>query len=76
MYAQRVQEVLRLKKSPGGSGPRMGVRQKEVNLQSSETTIEILVEGQQCPFCRFAKLKREGNEIVCPICGYGHKPCA
>lgn len=37
--------------------------------------IEILVEGQECPFCHFAELKREGNEIVCPICGYGHKAC-
>ncbi len=42
--------------------------------QRSENTIEILVEGQECPFCHFAKLKREGDEIVCPICGYGHKP--
>ena len=43
--------------------------------RSSENTIEILVEGQECPFCHFAKLEREGDEIVCPICGYGHKPC-
>jgi uncharacterized Zn finger protein (UPF0148 family) len=39
-----------------------------------EGTIEILMEGQECPFCHFAKLKREGDEIVCPICGYGHRP--
>lgn len=43
--------------------------------RSSENTIEILVEGQECPFCHFAKLKREDDEIVCPVCGYGHKPC-
>lgn len=42
--------------------------------QTSEQTIEILVKGQECPFCHFAKLKREGDEIVCPICGYGHRP--
>lgn len=37
--------------------------------------IEILVEEQECPFCHFAKLKKDGNQIVCPICGYGHKVC-
>jgi len=40
----------------------------------SEGTIEILMEGQECPFCRFAKLKKEYDEITCPICGYGRKP--
>ncbi|MCJ7577481.1 MAG: hypothetical protein MUO91_03410 [candidate division Zixibacteria bacterium] len=45
------------------------------DLQSSEHIIEILVEGQECPFCHFAKLKKDGDEIVCPICGYGCKPC-
>ncbi len=40
----------------------------------SEGTIEILTEGQECPFCHFAKLKKEYDEIICPICGYGHKP--
>jgi uncharacterized Zn finger protein (UPF0148 family) len=43
--------------------------------QDSVSAIEILVEGQECPFCNFAKLKRDGDEIVCPICGYGRKPC-
>ena len=48
--------------------------------KSSEDTIEILVEGQECPFCHFAKLKRDKSEITCPICGYGfilngRKPC-
>ncbi len=45
------------------------------NLKSPEQTIEILVEGEECPFCGFAKLRREGDEIVCPICGYGHRGC-
>ena len=43
--------------------------------QVSAYTIEILVEGQECPFCHFARLKREGDEIVCPVCGYGHRAC-
>jgi len=56
-------------------------RQKELSgisrsdQQNHEQTIEILIEGEECPFCHFAKLKREGDEIVCPICGYGHKAC-
>jgi hypothetical protein len=61
---------------------RRDARQKEVlgnsqltDLQNPEQAIEILIEGQECPFCHFAKLKRDGNEIVCPICGYGYKPC-
>jgi len=37
--------------------------------------IEILKEGEECPNCHFALLKREGNEIFCPICGYGRKTC-
>jgi uncharacterized Zn finger protein (UPF0148 family) len=68
-------------------GFRMGSRQKEVpgrlqphlsqgtDLPSSEHIIEILVEGQECPFCHFAELKKDGDEVVCPICGYGHKAC-
>jgi ribosomal protein L37AE/L43A len=43
--------------------------------QISEHNIEILIEGQECPFCHFARLKREGDEIVCPVCGYGHRAC-
>jgi ribosomal protein L37AE/L43A len=46
-----------------------------VGCLTKKTVIEVLVEGQECPFCHFAKLKREENEIVCPICGYGHKAC-
>ncbi len=65
----------------------MGARQKEVSgrlqphlsqltdPQSSDHTIEILVAGVECPFCHFAKLKKDGDEIVCPICGYGCKHC-
>jgi len=37
--------------------------------------IEILKEGEECPNCHFALLKREGNEIFCPICAYGRKAC-
>jgi rubrerythrin len=48
---------------------------KMTNLKKAEETVEILKEGQECPFCGFAKMKREGNEIVCPICGYGYRAC-
>jgi hypothetical protein len=35
--------------------------------------IVFIREGNLCPNCRFAKLKREpGNIIRCPICGYGN----
>jgi ribosomal protein L37AE/L43A len=37
--------------------------------------VEVLREGQECPFCHFAKLKREGDEITCPVCGYGRRAC-
>jgi hypothetical protein len=42
---------------------------------SSEQTIELLKEGQECPFCHFARLKRDGDEVICPVCGYGHTSC-
>lgn len=48
---------------------------KKTDVKESEQTIEILIEGQECPFCHFARLKREDDEVVCPICGYGHKAC-
>jgi hypothetical protein len=59
------------------SSPVSRIRKAGVEkcFQNPESAVEILIEGEECPFCRFAKLKRDGNEIVCPICGYGHKPC-
>jgi ribosomal protein L37AE/L43A len=47
---------------------------KKTDAKESEQIIEILREGQECPFCHFANLKREDDEIICPVCGYGHKP--
>ena len=38
-------------------------------------TVEILKEGQECPNCHFARLKRVDGDIFCPVCGYGHKRC-
>ena len=38
-------------------------------------TVEILTEGQECPNCHFARLKKVDGEIFCPVCGYGHKRC-
>jgi ribosomal protein L37AE/L43A len=43
--------------------------------EEPDQSIEILKEGQECPFCRFANLKRKGSEITCPICGYGYRAC-
>jgi hypothetical protein len=59
------------------SSPICSVRKAELDIdsQNPESTVEILSQGQDCPFCHFAKLKRDGDEIVCPVCGYGHKPC-
>ena len=54
--------VIRLVKK-GGANPK----------KPTEPSVEILKEGQECPFCRFTQLKREGDQIVCTICGYGSK---
>jgi hypothetical protein len=43
--------------------------------KTSVTEIEILKQGMECPHCHFAKLKREGSELVCPVYGYGYRPC-
>jgi hypothetical protein len=54
-----------------------GISSKRVKAQEikTEPEIEILVEGEECPNCHFSKLKREEDQIVCPICGYGRKAC-
>ena len=43
--------------------------------ESSRLSIEMLTEGQECPFCHFARLRRESDEIFCPVCGYGRSAC-
>jgi hypothetical protein len=54
-----------------------GLSRKKITNQetTTEPDIEILVEGEECPYCHFAKLKREEDQIVCPVCGYGRKAC-
>jgi hypothetical protein len=39
-------------------------------------TVVLLAAGMECPHCHLASLlEREGNLILCPICGYGtHRP--
>jgi len=64
-------QTLTEKKEPVGH-PAPVERGEEEN---SPEIAEILTEGQECPFCHFAKLKREGGEIACPVCGYGHRAC-
>lgn len=46
----------------------------ETCFQNPESAVEILIEGEECHFCCFARLRRDGSEIICPVCGYGHKP--
>ncbi len=59
------------------SPPVCRARKAAPQADSSDagSTLEILRQGQECPFCHFAELKRDGEEIVCPICGYGRRPC-
>jgi hypothetical protein len=47
-----------------------------IQEKPTDPSEEILIECQECPYCHFTKLKREGDRIVCPICGYGRKTCA
>ncbi len=64
---------------PGSCSFHSNVTKKEIkenkSKRTSETEIEILKQGMECPHCHFANLKREGSEIVCPVCGYGYRPC-
>lgn len=40
---------------------------------SDDCSIVLIHEGDLCPNCGFARLKKEpGNIIRCPICGYGN----
>ena len=57
------------------SSVRLSVSKEREEKESSTGSIEMLTEGQECPFCHFATLKREGNEIFCPVCGYGRSAC-
>jgi hypothetical protein len=48
---------------------------KRGEAETLQESIEMLTERQECPFCHFAKLEREGNEIFCPVGGYGRSAC-
>jgi len=64
---------------PGRSSLHPDVTSKETReikpRKNSDTEIEILTEGMECPNCHFASLRREGFEIICPVCGCGYRPC-
>ena len=64
---------------PGCSSFHPDVTEEEIkekkSQKKSETEIEVLKQGMECPHCHFANLKREGSEIVCSVCGYGYRPC-
>jgi rubrerythrin len=64
-------QVLTKKKAPVRRSPAA----EQVEKESSHESVEILAEGQECPFCHFAKLQREGDEVICPVCGYGRRAC-
>jgi uncharacterized Zn finger protein (UPF0148 family) len=57
----------------GGDSNSSGRR--TTGSKECKQTVEMLKEGQQCPFCGLAKMIREGSEIVCPMCGYGYRSC-
>lgn len=50
-------------------------KRETIQQIADELNVEILIEGQECPYCRFSELKREEDQIVCPVCGYGRKAC-
>ena len=64
---------------PGCCSFHSDVTKKEIKEKKSQKTsvteIEILKQGMECPYCHFANLKREGSELICPVCGYGYRPC-
>lgn len=60
---------------PDSESKDRGRKKRKTRDTTVEPNLEILVEGEECPYCRFAKLKREGDQIVCPVCGYGRKAC-
>ena len=48
-------------------------KNKKGNIDYESKAIVYIKEGDLCPNCSFAKLKRElGCIIRCPICGYGN----
>jgi hypothetical protein len=57
------------------SSVRRSTALRRLDGDTPQGSVEILAEGQECPFCHFAKLKREGREIFCPVCGYGRSAC-
>jgi hypothetical protein len=60
-------------KSPTCSVNSSSIDSKRKPAGCINTLVEMLKEGQECPFCHFAKMKRDGGEIICSICGYGHR---
>jgi ribosomal protein L37AE/L43A len=58
------------------------IRTQDRNIKNGEDlsakespVMESLKEGEECPNCHFARLLREDNQILCPVCGYGRKAC-
>jgi rubrerythrin len=70
-----VSEVVLVKDHKSSEGGLSSSARKATDLKKAKRTVEILKKGQECPFCGLARMKREGSEVVCPICGYGYRAC-
>lgn len=51
------------------------INKKDNSSDLEKSSVEILKEEQECPNCHFARLKKVDGEVICQICGYGHKRC-
>ncbi|HVP36453.1 MAG TPA: hypothetical protein VMT04_05605 [Terriglobales bacterium] len=51
------------------------IREESKSPKWGNSPVEIQKEKEDCPNCHFSMLKRINDEVVYPICGYGHKRC-
>jgi hypothetical protein len=61
--------------SNGIDGKDPSVDEVPEGVACSLDVVELIRTGQLCANCGFAKVERIGRELVCPICGYGNRPC-
>jgi rubredoxin len=68
-----VNEVVLVEDQKSSEGDSNSSTRRTAGSKECGQTVEMLKEGQECPFCGLAKMIREGSDIVCPMCGYGQK---
>lgn len=51
------------------------INQEDKSSGQETSLVEVRKEEQKCPNCHFSRLKKIDDEVICPICGYGHKRC-